>query len=106
LGERVAAFWKARKEGDLLTLYELEAVNVADQVSLRQYINNSGKLAYKDYKIIEIKSDSANAGHALIEVEVLVPGLGKSIRSQFEDKWVNIEGQWYHLGRAHVPISQ
>lgn len=106
LADRVNTFWEARKAGDLLTLYELEAVSVTGQVTLRQYVNNSGELVYKDYRIIEIKIESADTAHTLIEVEVVVPGLGKSIKSQLEDKWVNLEGQWYHLGRAHMSAAQ
>jgi hypothetical protein len=106
LEDRVNSFWEARKSGDLLTLYELEAVSVNGQVTLRQYVNKSGDLIYKDYKIVAIETESANLAHALIEVQVLVPGLGKSLQSQFEDTWVNLEGEWYHLGRAHMSAVQ
>jgi hypothetical protein len=105
LEDRVNSFWEARKSGDLLTLYELEAVSVNGQV-LRQYVNKSGDLIYKDYKIVAIETESANLAHALIEVQVLVPGLGKSLQSQFEDKWVNLKGEWYHLGRAQMSAVQ
>jgi hypothetical protein len=36
----------------------------------------------------------------------MIPGLSKSVKSQFEDKWVKLEGQWYHFGRAHLPSPE
>jgi hypothetical protein len=106
LEDRINQFWEARKAGDLLTLYQLEAVSVTKQVTIRQYVNNSGDLVYKNFRIIEIKSENTNSAHALIEVEVMIPGLSKSVKSQFEDKWVKLEGQWYHFGRAHLPSPE
>jgi hypothetical protein len=32
-----------------------------------------------------------------LQVQYLLPGLSRSVSSSMLDKWVKIEGQWYHL---------
>jgi hypothetical protein len=104
--DRVDAFWKARVAGDLLMLYELEAVSVTDQITLRQYMNKSGQLIYKNAKITETNLVSDDEAYAEIKAEVIVPGLKGTLNSRFKDQWININGQWYHRGRARLPVAK
>jgi hypothetical protein len=104
--DRVDAFWQARKAGDLVTLFELEAVNVTGQLTLRQYMNKGGGLIYKDVKILGTKVENPDEAYAEVKVEVVVPGLKGTISSQFKDQWVNLDGQWYHRGRAQLPTDK
>lgn len=106
LEERVNLFWQARVSGDLLTLYTLEAVSVMDQLTLRQYMNKSSQLIYKNANIIETTINNENEASAEVNAEVIVPGLKGTLNSQFKDQWIKINGQWYHRGRVQLPLAK
>jgi hypothetical protein len=43
---------------------------------------------------IKEKDDEAEVE---LQVQYLLPGLSRSVSSSMLDKWVKIDGQWYHL---------
>ena len=98
LDDRARAYWEARVNGDLVTTFDYEAVNVKGVVSLSQYVRSRSRIVYKRAKVLNTEVVGKDRAVANLVVEAVVPGLPGTFTSEFEDEWVFIDGLWYHGG--------
>lgn len=96
LTERVNKYWTAVKLRDIATLYPLEADSVDGSLTAADAKKKyNSKTAVLGYKIRNITIDGENALVAL-DTENLLPQFHKPFTHIIMDRWVLIDGEWYH----------
>lgn len=96
LDERIKAYWAAREAGDEKTMYGMESAAlpggwltpvVAAERGTGLSVSNA-----------EIGKPAVQGDHAQVDVtaEVRVPAFRKPMRTTTTDKWIRIDGVWYH----------
>lgn len=96
LDERARAYWDARVAGDLVATYELEIDKITGRLTLSQYVRRKGHIDYISAKVLNTEIIERDQAVANVVVEARVPGLPGALTSEFKDKWVYVEGAWYH----------
>jgi len=96
LEQRVRAYWDAKVIGDAVSAYEYEAVKAKDEVPLSKYVRGTGKLIYKEVTVLNIEIVASGEASALLEMQVQVPGMLEPLTTKAKDKWIAINGEWYH----------
>lgn len=95
LKERVQAYWVARETGDDKTVYAMEsAARPGGWLTLIVASQRGLGLPVGKVEIGDIHVDGESA-EAQISADVRVGSL-RPIRSTIVDRWVQIEGVWYH----------
>ena len=115
LEQRVAAFWKARIQGDDMTAYQYEIYAHTGKMTLAQYLRaRSPAVTYQDYEIDAIQEQK---NEALVKVktqfQMTVPGLfDRQAGTVLKERWVRLDdARWYRNvpharpGRAARPQS-
>ncbi len=91
----VTKYWNSKLTGDMVTCYQLEEPNFRKKVPISAYVRG-GNLIYKSVQVKNIAINGNNAT-AEVEIEYLIPALGSlSFKNQLKDKWLKIDGNWYH----------
>jgi hypothetical protein len=95
---RVQAYWAARQANDAVTAFQFEEAAVIGAVDLQTYIRSRGALAYKHFEIRGIRQLSETEAVADLVVDYTLPagGFRDAMRAEVEDRWRNLDGQWYH----------
>lgn len=95
LEERVQAYWQAREKGKVEQAFALEKPGSIEQsIHLKKLVTSPITFTSVAIRSIKEKDDEAEVE---LQVHYLLPGLSRSVSSSMLDKWVKIEGQWYHL---------
>jgi hypothetical protein len=94
LEQRANQYWTARQSGDIRSVYELESASLPGGWLTPEKAMMVGGLPIRKVKVEEIAVDGEH-GKVRVSAEVLVGTLGW-VPQTLEDKWVLIEGQWYH----------
>jgi hypothetical protein len=104
LRERAAAFWAARVAGDFTKQWELLEPRGRGRLTPSEYSRDRGAVKYLAYQV----EDTVVEGYfSTVNVRVLVQpvlGLTGAMAKEAEapkavvvsDKWVKIQGTWYH----------
>lgn len=95
LEERTQAYWEARVKGKVEQTFKFEKPGSIEQIAYVKKLSTSPvTLTGSTIRSIKEKGDEAEVE---LQVQYLLPGLSRSVSSSMLDKWVKIEGQWYHL---------
>ncbi|MSQ47164.1 MAG: hypothetical protein EXR78_02060 [Deltaproteobacteria bacterium] len=95
LEERVQAYWQAREKGKVEQAFAFEKPGSIEQ-SIHQKQLATSPVTFTSAVIRSIKEKDDEA-EVELQVQYLLPGLSRPVSSSMLDKWVKIEGQWYHL---------
>ena len=95
LNERIQAYWEARVKGQVEQAFEFETPGVMEK---QDYLKKmmATNIAFTKYSIRSIR-EKADEAEVDLQVEYLLPGLSRPVSSSLLDKWVRVEGRWYHL---------
>jgi len=101
LRERVIAYWNHKIREEFDKSYEYEYPLYRKQVSLVKYIKGF-KTDVIRWKAVNVKDININDDEAVvgmyINMDVKVPGIRRIERdSLVKEKWVRVEGIWYHV---------
>lgn len=96
LDERARAYWEARVAGDLVTTFDFETDKLSGGMTLSQYVRRRGRIVYKAAKVLHSELTGSDAAVINVIVEAVVPGLPGTVKSEFKDHWVYVDGMWYH----------
>ncbi|MDX1605503.1 MAG: hypothetical protein R3202_04870 [Candidatus Competibacterales bacterium] len=96
LQNRVQAFWEARVAGDPITAFQYEEVSVNDTVTLQQYARSKGNIRYRTAEVLDIHLLTPDEARAEVAIEGVIPGLPDLYKGIVKDRWVKIDGTWYH----------
>lgn len=96
LEQRVRAYWDAKVSGDAVLAYEYEAVKANGTVPLSKYVRGTGKLIYEKVAVLNVEVVAPEQAIALLEMQIMVPGMMEPLTTQTKDSWVEINGEWYH----------
>jgi hypothetical protein len=101
LRERVIAYWNHKIREEFDKSYEYEYPLYRKQVSLVKYIKGF-KTDVIRWKAVNVKDININDDEAIvgmyINIDVKVPGIRRIERdSLVKEKWVRVEGIWYHV---------
>lgn len=99
LQDRVRAFWQARAVGDMITAYQYEAYKATHKRSLQVYVRKAGQVAYRRADVIDVRELESDQALAIVEVETIIQGLPSPLTTRFNDRWIKIEGEWYHASK-------
>lgn len=104
LRKRVEEFWQARVAGDWVTCYKYEEVGKLKKAALSDYVRHQGNLIYKSAKVLGVKIDKKGSAEAKVAIEYAVSALGVNdiFKRNIVDKWVYIDGDWYHHIEKHL----
>lgn len=95
LEERAQAYWEARAKGKVEQAFKFEKPGSIEQFAYLKKLSTSPvTFTASEIRSIKEKDDEAEVE---LQVQYLLPGLSRSVSSSMLDKWVKIEGQWYHL---------
>ncbi|NOT53068.1 MAG: hypothetical protein HOP18_00540 [Deltaproteobacteria bacterium] len=95
LEERARAYWQAREKGKLEQAFAFEKPGSIEQSTyLKKLATSQVTFTSCVIQSIQERDDEAEVE---LQVQYLLPGLSRSVSSSMLDKWVKIEGQWYHL---------
>jgi len=95
LEERAQAYWQARAKGKVEQAFAFEKPGSIEQSTyLKKLVTSHVTFTSCVIQSIKEKDDEAEVE---LQVQYLLPGLSRSVSSSMLDKWVKIEGQWYHL---------
>jgi hypothetical protein len=95
LEERAQAYWQARVKGKVEQAFTFEKPGSIEQSTyLKRLVTSHVTFTSCVIQSIKEKDDEAEVE---LQVQYLLPGLSRSVSSSMLDKWVKIEGQWYHL---------
>jgi len=99
LRDRVNEYWQYRIKGDVERAYQCEAPAFREKVSILQYVNRFKMVKYLDAEVqeIEVKGGEASSKLKLTYVIFLRAISNKKLSKLEEEKWVKIEGAWYHV---------
>jgi len=95
LNERIQAYWEARVKRQVERAFEFETPGVMEK---QDYLKKmmATNIAFTKYSIRSIR-EKADEAEVDLQVEYLLPGLSRPVSSSLLDKWVRVEGRWYHL---------
>ncbi len=95
LNERIQAYWDARVKRQVERAFEFEMPGVMEK---QDYLKKmmATNIAFTKYSIRSIR-EKADEAEVDLQVEYLLPGLSRPVSSSLLDKWVRVEGRWYHL---------
>ena len=95
LEERAQTYWQAREKGKVEQAFAFEKPGSIEQSTyLKKLVTSHVTFTSCVIQSIKEKDDEAEVE---LQVQYLLPGLSRSVSSSMLDKWVKIEGQWYHL---------
>jgi len=95
LEERAQAYWQARAKGKVEQAFAFEKPGSIEQSTyLKKLVTSHVTFTSCVIRSIKERDDEAEVE---LQVQYLLPGLSRSVSSSMLDKWVKIEGQWYHL---------
>ncbi|MGE0824450.1 MAG: hypothetical protein AB7P18_20330 [Candidatus Binatia bacterium] len=94
LEERVKAYWEARTKGQAELAFEFEAPGSIDKPTYLKKILTA-PVAFTSCTIQSIK-ENGNEAEVVLRAEYLLPGLSRPVSSSMMERWVRINGQWYH----------
>jgi len=101
--QRANAYWTAVKDNDRATAWNYEEVSIKPDWTLQAYLRRGGIV----YEAAQVQSDATIEGNQAtvnVKLEYSVPQVrAKNIHTELPDKWVWLNGQWYH---AHRPAFQ
>jgi hypothetical protein len=105
LEKRVNQFWEARVKGDFDEAYRYERISqTLKGYSKQEYIKHafSGGVTLQSFKIKDIKLIDDDTAEVYLEVVFKLNPTGgidikTPIQADSKDKWVKIDGQWYHV---------
>jgi len=83
--------------------YRCEAPAFRDKISLAEYIHRFKTRKYLeiDIKGIEIEGNKGKVA-MVITYRVALPNIGKKLTKSEDEKWVKVEGTWYHIPGEYV----
>ncbi len=98
LSERVQAYWAAVRIGDDVAAYPYEEVSTYPDMTLPTYLKGRGGVVYREINVQSTTLKGENEAEALIDMAYVVPvaGIHEPIRGQLKDRWIKIDGNWYH----------
>lgn len=106
LKDRVAEYWEARIQGDLVKTYMLHEPAYRRAVTLTGFSQGRGATPIFDYEIQDVEFKGTLAIVKMkIRSSVVHPMLVKPVEprwSEFEEQWVQVDGQWYRKFRFPV----
>lgn len=111
---RVEQYWDARMKGDQLETYQLHEPVFRRAVSLTAFLQNRGVYTTLEYQVVgqEIKDKLATVRmrtkSSLMHPKMIRPT--EPSWSEFEEQWVNVEGEWYRkfrfpIGDPYPPVD-
>ena len=105
LKRRVQEYWSYKVKGEWDKSYLYEWPEYREQVSLVKYISKNGRapVKWEGFELQEVWT-SSNEGHVKLnkKYRYLIPQTQKAVFERgVEEKWVKIDGQWYHFGAAN-----
>jgi hypothetical protein len=113
LNKSVSEYWKARIEGRIERLYEMEEPAYRQKASLKDYTRRFGNmLDIQNFNIlnVQVKEDLKEDTVAFVKLNltvkfnVAIPGLqGRVQQQEITDNWVRIGETWYHQTPASSP---
>jgi hypothetical protein len=95
LEERAQEYWQARAKGKVEQAFAFEKPGSIEQATYFKKLVAS-HVTFTSFVIQSIKEKDDEA-EVELQVQYLLPGLSRSVSSSMLDKWVKIDGQWYHL---------
>ena len=97
--DRINEYWQYKIKGDIEKAYQCELPTFREKVSVLVYANHFRTFRYLDAEVqdIEVKGREANSKVKLTYVVALKIISGKKLSRSVDEKWVNIEGTWYHM---------
>jgi hypothetical protein len=109
LRERIAAYWDHRIKGELDKTYEFEDPFYRKKVGLVSYIKSfGGMVKWKAVAVKDIEvSDNAAVVDLKITTDVRLPETkATDVTSAVKEKWVKVDGVWYHVPGRYKKADQ
>jgi len=104
--ERVKAYWDLRLKGasaEKRLPFERCGLDPKCREAFLQGGGKGGHITYYSYQILDVKFPDPKTALVKIKVRYKVPpilGISFEREGSFEDKWVLIDGKWYHVIRG------
>jgi hypothetical protein len=100
LGKRVREYWDMMIEltpQSVEKVYRYESPSFREKVSFPEYIHRfkTRKYLTAEIKGIEIEGNKAQVS-VFLTYRVALPNIPKSLPKSEDEKWVKVEGTWYH----------
>jgi uncharacterized protein YchJ len=101
LEKRVREYWESMinlSPQNVEKAYRCEAPSFRDKVSLPEYIHRfkTHKYLAVDIKGVEIEANKGKVA-IVITYRVALPNIGKNLTKSENERWVKVEGTWYHI---------
>jgi hypothetical protein len=101
LEKRVREYWDLMIElspKSVDTVYRFESPSFREKVSFPEYIHRfkTRKYLTAEIKGIEIEGNKARVA-LFLTFRVALPNISKNMPKSEDEKWVKVEGTWYHI---------
>jgi hypothetical protein len=101
LEKRVREYWDMMIEltpKSVEKMYRYESPSFREKVSFAEYIPRfkTRKFMTAEIKGIQIEGDKANVA-LFLTYRVALPVIGKTLPRSEDERWVKVEGTWYHI---------
>lgn len=99
LRDRINEYWQYRIKEDVERAYQCEVPAFREKVPIFQYLNRFKLVKHLDAEVqeIEVKGGEASSSLKLTYVIFLKAISEKKLSKLEKEKWVRIEGTWYHV---------
>ncbi|NBY21683.1 MAG: hypothetical protein EBQ73_02185 [Gammaproteobacteria bacterium] len=106
LVERINQYWVAKQVNDVRTIYEMESAKLDGTMtpSDANYYN-SGNVYVNSFEVEDIQYQDDSAIVTINRQLTFDDLQGKEFSNRGEDRWILIEGQWYH-DSSKAPSAQ
>lgn len=101
LEQRITAYWNHKIKGEFDKSYEYEDPFFRKSMNMVTYIKTTGRaVKWKQMAIEKTSVDGETAQADLVlTIQAMVPDpkiLGTDLRVKESDRWVKVDGTWYH----------
>jgi uncharacterized protein YchJ len=106
LEKRVREYWELMinlSPKNVENAYRCEAPSFREKISLPEYIHRfkTHKYLEVDIKGVEIEGNRGKVA-IVLTYRVALPNINKKLTKSEDEKWVKVEGTWYHIPSEYV----
>ena len=108
LRQRVMVYWNAMINEEYEKMYEIEYPLFKKETTRSKYIRfmSNPSMKYDSYEIIDIKRVDADVSEVNGKVNVTLKPFGAkplTVDRVLSERWVRVEGEWYHVPGRLTP---
>jgi len=100
-------YWGLRSKGDFEQAFKMEAPYVQEMVALGMYHNYIRLFSKARPKAIHIyRMESEETFFVTLDCRAVYQVNGNEKTRDFQDRWVSVEGKWYHVLKNRLMFPQ